>query len=96
MLPLIAGVAARVLAPTIGRAVAGQALKAGVSAGTSQALGTAARYAAPTVARQGAKALTGGGEPATQSPSGGGWLSQMNAGSVARVNRRAEELQPYT
>jgi hypothetical protein len=97
-IPLLAAVAARVLAPTIGRAVAGQALKMGASEAASSAIGTGARLAAPTVARAGATSLMnrGGGGGAAPAPGGdGGMLSQMQAGSMARVNQRAGELRGY-
>lgn len=98
-LPLLAAVAARVLAPTIGRAVAGQALKMGASEAASSAIGTGARLAAPTVARAGATSLMNrgsGGGGAAPAPGGeGGMLSRMQAGSMARVSQRAGELRGY-
>lgn len=92
-------VLARVAAPAIGRAVASTALKAGVSEAASSALGTGARMAAPSVGKAVGNKLAGGGAapaPHTDSSSGGGWLTKMQANSMSRVNQRASELHGLT
>ena len=97
-LPIIAAVAARVLAPAIGRMVAGAAIRAGATEGGAALAGNAARTMSPTIAKGVTKSLTGGddgGAGAAAQPSAGGFLSQMNNASANRVGQRASELRPY-